>query len=62
MSPSIQADNQDFEMDEKDPAERLNIDAFSGIDHFLFVFIKTLLNFKFIQKPLVMIPVLILYF
>jgi len=29
MSPSIQADSQDFEMDEKDPADRLYIDAFS---------------------------------
>ena len=42
MSPSIQADSQDFEMDEKDPADRLNIDAFSGIAHFLSIFIKTI--------------------
>ena len=60
MSPSIQADSQDFDMDEKDPADRLNIDAFSGITHFLFTFIKTFRNFELIQKPLLMI--LVLYF
>ena len=48
MSPSIQADSQDFEMDEKDPADRLNIDAFSGITYFLFTFIKPFRNFDLI--------------
>ena len=59
MSPSIQADSQDFDMDEKDPADRLNIDAFSGITYFLFTFIKTFRNFV-IQQTLLMI--LVLYF